>query len=140
MKKSLADRIEQYIRVLIARSEHNKIEIQRAELAETFSCAPSQITYVINTRFNEDNGFITESRRGSKGFVRITRWKVDSVNQKELLQLLDHLFSTNEISRREKEMLDYLVSHTSRQLSSDQQEQVLKSVRDALISYFYRKD
>ncbi|MGI6452548.1 MAG: CtsR family transcriptional regulator [Syntrophomonadaceae bacterium] len=140
MKKSLADRIEQYIKVLIARSEQNTIEIQRAELAETFSCVPSQITYVINTRFNEDKGFITESRRGGKGFVKITQLNLDveKIAYNELLELLDRLFSTNEISRREKEMLHFLISHTSRNLSSDQQEEILKSVRDALISYFYR--
>ena len=44
MKKSLADKIEQYLKVLIDRSENKEIEIQRAELAETFDCVPSQIT------------------------------------------------------------------------------------------------
>jgi acyl-CoA hydrolase len=78
VKKSLADKIEQYLKVLIDRSEGKQIEIQRAELAETFSCVPSQVTYVISTRFQEKFGYRTESRRGGKGFVRITRLAVTS--------------------------------------------------------------
>ena len=66
MKKSLADRIEQYIKVLIDHSESNQIEIQRAELAETFNCVPSQVTYVLATRFTEREGYVTISRRGGK--------------------------------------------------------------------------
>ena len=73
MRKSLADKIEQYIKALIDHSENKQIEIQRSELAETFACVPSQVTYVIATRFSNAQGFITESRRGGRGFVRIAR-------------------------------------------------------------------
>ena len=45
--RSLADRIESYLKVLIERSDNDEVEIQRIELAETFRCAPSQITYVL---------------------------------------------------------------------------------------------
>ena len=72
MRKSLTDRIEEYIKVLINRSDQQQIEIQRAELAETFSCVPSQVTYVLATRFTVKHGYITESKRGGKGFVQIT--------------------------------------------------------------------
>ena len=73
MKKSLADKIEQYLKALIDHSEEKKIEIQRVELAETFACVPSQVTYVIATRFGCEQGYVTESRRGGSGFVRIAR-------------------------------------------------------------------
>ena len=48
-------------------------ELQRAELANRFNCVPSQINYVISTRFSPEHGYIVESRRGGGGFIRITR-------------------------------------------------------------------
>ncbi len=51
-------------------------ELQRANLAERFSCVPSQINYVISTRFSPEHGYIVESRRGGGGFIRITRVQV----------------------------------------------------------------
>ena len=71
MRRSLTDQIEQYIKALIARSQDGQIEIQRIELAETFACVPSQITYVISTRFTLEQGYYSESRRGDNGYVKI---------------------------------------------------------------------
>lgn len=48
-------------------------ELQRAALAEKFCCVPSQINYVISTRFSPEHGYIVESRRGGGGYIRITR-------------------------------------------------------------------
>jgi transcriptional regulator CtsR len=48
-------------------------ELQRSNLAERFSCVPSQINYVISTRFSPEHGYVVESRRGGNGFIRITR-------------------------------------------------------------------
>ena len=48
-------------------------ELQRAELANRFGCVPSQINYVISTRFSPEHGYIVESRRGGNGYIRITR-------------------------------------------------------------------
>jgi len=48
-------------------------ELQRSELANRFHCVPSQINYVISTRFSPEHGYIVESRRGGGGFIRITR-------------------------------------------------------------------
>lgn len=48
-------------------------ELQRAELANKFNCVPSQINYVIATRFSPEHGYIVESRRGGGGYIRITR-------------------------------------------------------------------
>ncbi|MCX7615368.1 MAG: CtsR family transcriptional regulator [Clostridiales bacterium] len=54
------------------------VEIQRSELAERFACVPSQINYVIETRFSPEHGFLVESRRGGGGYIRITRVSFDS--------------------------------------------------------------
>lgn len=48
-------------------------ELQRSALAEMFSCVPSQINYVISTRFSPERGYVVESRRGGGGYIRISR-------------------------------------------------------------------
>jgi len=53
-------------------------ELQRAELADRFNCVPSQINYVISTRFSPEHGYIVESRRGGGGYIRIKRVAMDS--------------------------------------------------------------
>lgn len=52
-------------------------ELQRAELASRFGCVPSQINYVISTRFSPEHGYLVESRRGGGGYIRITRVRLD---------------------------------------------------------------
>ena len=52
-------------------------ELQRAELANRFNCVPSQINYVISTRFSPEHGYIVESRRGGGGYIRITRVELE---------------------------------------------------------------
>ena len=72
--KNLADAIESFIIGELLRREHeDALLVQRNELAERLSCAPSQISYVLSTRFTPERGFMVESRRGSGGFVRIMR-------------------------------------------------------------------
>ena len=67
----LSDSIEQFIKDLMHEDAH--IELRRNELAQHFGCAPSQINYVLATRFSVDHGYIIESRRGGGGSVRIVR-------------------------------------------------------------------
>ena len=67
----LSDSIEQFIKELMSEDAH--IELRRNELAQHFGCAPSQINYVLATRFSVDHGYIIESRRGGGGYVRIVR-------------------------------------------------------------------
>ncbi len=53
------------------------LELQRSDLAQRFGCVPSQINYVMSTRFSPERGYIVESRRGGNGYIRITRVRVD---------------------------------------------------------------
>ncbi|MEW5866393.1 MAG: CtsR family transcriptional regulator [Bacillota bacterium] len=70
---NLADYIESYLKRLLESAAEGVIEIQRRELAERFRCVPSQINYVLATRFTHDRGYIVETRRGGGGYIRILR-------------------------------------------------------------------
>ncbi|MDD6141868.1 MAG: CtsR family transcriptional regulator [bacterium] len=82
----LSDAIEQFIKTMLSQDE-NEVELKRNELAEYFGCAPSQINYVLSTRFTPDHGYIIESRRGGGGYIRIFRMQQDTSEQ--LLYLLN---------------------------------------------------
>lgn len=71
----LSDIIEKFIKQAISDTE-GVAEIQRNELASYFNCVPSQINYVISTRFTNDRGYYVESRRGGGGYIRISRVNV----------------------------------------------------------------
>ena len=101
----LSDSIEQFIKELL-NEESAEVELKRNELAEYFGCAPSQINYVLATRFSPDHGYLTESRRGGGGYIRIVRvvqsgsqrlmYLVndrigDSVTEEECLRLISQL-------------------------------------------------
>ena len=80
----LSDNIERFIKELM--EEEAQIDLRRNELAQHFGCAPSQINYVLATRFSVDHGYIIESRRGGGGYVRIVRMQARS--DQSLLTLL----------------------------------------------------
>lgn len=78
----LADRIEKFILAKLLEEQANRedgIVLRRNELADELNCAPSQISYVLSTRFSNDRGFIVESRRGLGGFISITRIPVKAL-------------------------------------------------------------
>lgn len=72
----VSDHIAEFINQLLYH-EDGVAELSRSELAERFGCVPSQINYVLSTRFSPEHGFIIESRRGGGGYIRITRVRID---------------------------------------------------------------
>lgn len=66
---NMSDCIEQYLKAILAKE--NYIEIKRASIAERFDVVPSQINYVIKTRFTLQRGYLVESKRGGRGYIRI---------------------------------------------------------------------
>ena len=72
MGKMVADRIERFIMRRFLEEKAQEIILQRKEIADALNCAPSQISYVLSTRFSPEKGFSVESRRGLGGFIRIT--------------------------------------------------------------------
>lgn len=85
---SISDVIEQYLKKIMHATGKNMIEINRSEIADRFECVPSQINYVINTRFTTEKGYVIESKRGGGGYIRIFR--VEHQSQSELL---DHIIN-----------------------------------------------
>ncbi len=121
---SLSDQIEKYLNDLIGQDE-GKIEIKRNQLADKFDCAPSQINYVLNTRFTPEKGYIVESQRGGGGYIRIIKVSIDSVDeslqklisrlnqpvsQQDAQDITHRLYENDVISEREKYIMD-IVTH-----------------------------
>ena len=111
--RNLADAIENFIIQEFMRDRDDALLVQRSDLAEKLSCAPSQISYVLSTRFTPERGFIVESRRGSGGFVRIVRVvpKEEVVPEKEptALELVQHLAQKRMITAREQRLLKFIL-------------------------------
>ena len=72
------------------------LELQRSDLAQRFNCVPSQINYVMSTRFSPERGYIVESRRGGNGYIRITRVRVD--RQTLLMHVINTVGDTLDIA------------------------------------------
>ena len=111
---SISDIIENFI--LKTLGDDDYVEISRNELAGFFSCAPSQINYVLETRFTVDRGFLIESRRGGGGFIKISKLRLDDdsyitdlvlesvgneLSEKRMVQILERLTREKVISGKE---------------------------------------
>ena len=88
--RNISDVIEAHLKQIIERNKHKTVEIKRSEIADQFACVPSQINYVINTRFTPEKGYHVESKRGGGGYIRIQRMAVNSKNNliDELIDLV----------------------------------------------------
>lgn len=93
---SITDIIEKFIKDLMIESD--SIQIQRNDLANLFSCAPSQINYVLTTRFTVDKGYYIESKKGGGGYVQIIKMKR---SKKEHIKELINERIENQISYRQ---------------------------------------
>lgn len=68
---SISDIIERYLINILKENPTGAIQVKRSELADLFQCVPSQINYVISTRFTVEKGYVVESKRGGGGYIRI---------------------------------------------------------------------
>lgn len=118
--RNISDLIEQYLKQMLDGSDEGAVEIQRNELADKFSCVPSQINYVISTRFTLEKGYMVESKRGGGGYIRIQRVDLpalktiqqhiegtigNSVDQSAAEGLIYQLHEARLISKREANLL-----------------------------------
>jgi transcriptional regulator CtsR len=84
--RNISDIIEDYLKATIRNSGDDPLEIKRSEIAKKFQCVPSQINYVIQTRFTLEKGYQVESKRGGGGYIRIVK-----VSPHDHLDLFDQM-------------------------------------------------
>lgn len=89
----LSDIIEDFIKEMLQETHESELQIQRNELANQFSCAPSQINYVLTTRFTLDKGYYIESKRGGGGYIVIKR--VEHTKDNSLIELINERIGDN---------------------------------------------
>ncbi|MDR3319076.1 MAG: CtsR family transcriptional regulator [Clostridiales bacterium] len=101
---NISDIIEEFITEMLDGAA--SVSISRNELAQYFNCAPSQINYVLSTRFTVDRGFVTDSKRGGGGYILLTRI---NAGYDELLERLQGYAVTSGITFRQAcEIVEYL--------------------------------
>ncbi|MCA1012895.1 CtsR family transcriptional regulator [Halobacillus halophilus] len=93
--RNISDVIEEYLKEVLNKNQQKTIEIKRSEIADQFQCVPSQINYVIKTRFTVEKGYIVESKRGGGGYIRISRiqHRKESDMIEEIVEMINPLVS-----------------------------------------------
>lgn len=129
---TLADHIEAYIKKMLVNSKNHSIDLSRAQLADDFSCVPSQINYVLATRFTLERGYLVESRRGGGGYIRVGHVQVDdslahaisllqsigqALDEKQMENILAHLKDHRVLSPRSCQLIRGIVQQEVSQVS-----------------------
>ncbi|MFJ1626610.1 CtsR family transcriptional regulator [Marinilactibacillus psychrotolerans] len=123
--QNMSDIIEAYLKKVLNQQE--KVEIRRSEIAELFDCVPSQINYVINTRFTIQQGYLVESKRGGGGYIRIIKVQLlddsdvldtmieiigKSISERDAQSVVQRLYENDIISKREAKLMLVAVDKT----------------------------
>ncbi|RYM04791.1 CtsR family transcriptional regulator [Sporolactobacillus sp. THM7-7] len=150
---NISDIIEKYIKEILDSS--NIIKLKRSELAEKFQCVPSQINYVLKTRFSMERGYIVESKRGGGGYIQVI--KVRPVTEAdlidEMIQLVDYRISENEaesiiihlaeeqvISKREARLMASAIDHSVLDLPASIRNELRANILKAMLqSLMYKR-
>lgn len=135
----LSNSIEDFLNELIFESG-GVVEIQRSKISDQFNCAPSQINYVLTTRFTPFKGYYVESRRGGGGYIRIVKVKLeddeetlerflnfigDSITKNNSDDVIEELVRLKKITKREMELMK--VSLSDRSLSQCENKNELRA-------------
>ena len=128
--RNISDIIEQYLKQVLEMSEREIVEIKRSEIADKFQCVPSQINYVINTRFTIEKGYVVESKRGGGGYIRIM--KVKSYDYADLIDQLLSLIESR-ISQNSAESVIYRL--VEEEVISKREAKIMLSVMDRSVLY-----
>ena len=143
---NMSDIIEEYLKNVLLAQE--KVEIRRSEIADRFNCVPSQINYVINTRFTVQQGYVVESKRGGGGYIRIM--KVNLVDEMDVLNtlgdlippqlsvreanhLLQNLYENELISKREAQMMALMMEKDTFPVSVKNGDEIRSNMMKKLI-------
>ena len=144
--QNMSDLIESYLKNVLLSKE--TVEIRRSEIADQFNCVPSQINYVINTRFTIQQGYVVESKRGGGGYIRIM--KVNLVDEMDVLNtlgdlippqlsvreanhLLQNLYENELISKREAQMMALMMEKDTFPVSVKNGDEIRSNMMKKLI-------
>ncbi len=121
---SLSNEITQLLLRML--EENGRAEIQRNELAERIGCVPSQINYVISSRFTPEQGYTVESRRGGGGYIKITR-----INYTAKEQMLMHIINSIGGAIDEKSARAILINlHQNELIEADKAKLLLAGINE----------
>ena len=152
---TLTGRIERYIKDLMAASEEPYVEVKRTELAHIFACVPSQINYVLETRFRNDQGYHVISRRGAGGCFQIIRLEVtDDDELRRLIAgidrqkleyravegLLSRLFEEDFIDKREYMLLAAVLSPSALAAAGEAEDELRAGILKNILVTLLRED
>lgn len=145
---NLADYIENFILRRLSIESDNVVVLNRNDLAAELACAPSQISYVVNTRFTVDRGFVVESRRGSGGFIRIARHSKTHIIYEEaasrilpgysnaqINELIDELRHTGLMTRREAALMAQFLNLMQERLDPSERVASLRAILCTLSNF-----
>ncbi|MBM4764973.1 CtsR family transcriptional regulator [Bacillus sp. B15-48] len=147
--RNISDIIENYLKTVLEMSEEDIVEIKRSEIADKFECVPSQINYVINTRFTIERGYIVESKRGGGGYIRIIKVKTNDDAQliDQLLMLIQHrtpqaiaeniilrLVEENVITRREAKIMQSVLDRSILHIELPQRDELRSRMLKAMLT------
>jgi transcriptional regulator of stress and heat shock response len=146
--RNISDIIEGYLKEVIELDGQGHIEIKRNELAKQFACAPSQINYVINTRFTTEHGYYVESKRGGGGYIRILRVTIHSkknlldematqigeaIAQMNAERIIYRLLEEDIITEREAVLMKAAMDRATLQLSLPLRDQIRARIMQAML-------
>ena len=128
--RNISDIIESYLKEVLEMSEKSLVEIKRSEIADKFECVPSQINYVINTRFTIEKGYIVESKRGGGGFIRIMK-----VQTYDHAHLIDQLLSLIQSRIPQNSAEDLILRLVEEDVINKREAKIMLSVIDRSVLY-----
>jgi transcriptional regulator of stress and heat shock response len=128
--RNISDIIEKYLKQVLEMSEQEHVEIKRSEVADKFQCVPSQINYVINTRFTIERGYIVESKRGGGGYIRIMK-----VHSHDLAHLIDQLLALIQNRMSQSSAEDVILRLVQEEIITKREAKIMLSVIDRSVLY-----
>ena len=128
--RNISDIIEHYLKEVLEMSEKSLVEIKRSEIADKFECVPSQINYVINTRFTIEKGYVVESKRGGGGFIRIMK-----VQTHDHAHLIDQLLSLIQSRIPQNSAEDLILRLVEEAVINKREAKIMLSVIDRSVLY-----
>ena len=128
--RNISDVIEIYLKKIFEMSQNDTLEIKRSEIADKFQCVPSQINYVINTRFTIERGYLVESKRGGGGYIRIM--KVQSYDDVDIIDQILSLIGMRVSQAAAEGMISRLVEE---EIINNREAKIMMSVIDRSVIY-----